>query len=212
MGIAAPRAPSVGHHHVCPYTPALQEEWAQTMFLHSSTTLTAQSAAEYRRPTDAGPGDEPAWAVDRLPDGTWQLTLRDLEPVSVRRLPSDEVRIILAPAHAEPARPVAAAGLPYTADAPPDPIQINVAARTVSVEGHQLLLPRLEFDLLAHLVRHPHRAYTRQQLMAAVWPDSRSSTRTVDVHIARLRRRLGPRRRASISTVFGIGYKYLPLL
>ncbi|MER6050181.1 winged helix-turn-helix domain-containing protein [Streptomyces sp. NPDC001793] len=144
-------------------------------------------------------------AVDRLPDGKWQLTLHDLEPVSVHRLTSDKLHIILAPSCAEAP---AAVGAPPRA---PDPIQIDTAARTVAIDGRQIDIPRLEFDLLAHLVLHPRRAFTRQQLMAAVWPDCRSSDRTVDVHIARLRRRLGPGRRKLITTVFGIGYKYLPI-
>ncbi|KUL38711.1 transcriptional regulator [Streptomyces sp. NRRL F-4489] len=152
-------------------------------------------------------------AVDRLPDGKWQLTLHDLEPVSVHRLTSDKVHIILAPPHAAvpAAAPHAPAGPPPpAAEGAPEPIQIDTAARTVTIDGRQIDVPRLEFDLLAHLVLHPRRAFTRQQLMAAVWPDCRSSARTVDVHIARLRRRLGPGRRKSISTVFGVGYKYLP--
>ncbi|AIA02012.1 regulatory protein [Streptomyces noursei ZPM] len=147
-------------------------------------------------------------AVDRLPDGKWQLTLHDLEPVSVHRLTSDKLHIILAPPCAQP--PSADTGAQPAGPAAADPIQIDTAARTVVIDGRQIDVPRLEFDLLAHLVLNPRRAFTRQQLMAAVWPDCRSSDRTVDVHVARLRRRLGPGRRKLISTVFGIGYKYLP--
>ncbi|WP_236573018.1 winged helix-turn-helix domain-containing protein [Streptomyces sp. GS7] len=217
MGCAAVAAqqngtPNVEHRHVCPNTPALQEEWAQIMFLNSSTTpLALRLEADFSRPALAGAGEGPPLAVDRLPDGKWQLTLHDLEPVSMHRPTSDELRIILAPPCEAPPGP-AAVGAPARARAArPDPIQIDEAARTVSIDGRQLNVPRLEFDLLAHLVLHPQRAFTRQQLMDAVWPDCQSSARTVDVHIARLRRRLGPRRRKSISTVFGIGYKYLPM-
>ncbi|UQA98109.1 winged helix-turn-helix domain-containing protein [Streptomyces halobius] len=176
--------------------------------MNSSTTLTLQPEAGVGQPADAGPGEGPPLAVDRLPDGKWQLTLHDLEPVSFRRLPSDEVHIILAPPGGE-AAPAPARG-PMRPVAAQDAIQIDTAARTISVDGRQICLPRLEFDLLAHLVLHPQRAFTREQLMSAVWPTCHSSARTVDVHIARLRRRLGPRARDSISTVFGIGYKYLP--
>ncbi|MFE7311999.1 winged helix-turn-helix domain-containing protein [Streptomyces sp. NPDC057555] len=180
------------------------------MFVNASTTpLALLPDADFGRPAEAGTGGGPPLAVDRLPDGKWQLTLHDLEPVSVHRPASDEVHIILAPPCAT--RPAAAADPRQTAGVfTPDPIRIDTAARTVSVDGRQLDVPRLEFDLLAHLVLHPRRAFTRQQLMAAVWPDCRSSARTVDVHIARLRRRLGPGRRTLISTVFGVGYKYLP--
>jgi len=176
------------------------------MLMNSSTTpLALRPDADFGRPPTAGPGEGPPLAVDRLPDGKWQLTLHDLEPVSVHRLPSDEVHIILAPPRTEPAGE-APAGPPR-----PEPVRIDTAARTVFVRGRQLDLPRLEFDLLAHLVLHPRRAFTREQLMAAVWPSCQSSNRTVDVHIARLRRRLGPGLRDSISTVFGIGYKYQPV-
>ncbi|MEV5483019.1 MULTISPECIES: winged helix-turn-helix domain-containing protein [Streptomyces] len=176
------------------------------MFMNSSTTpLALRQDAGPGQPPMAGPGDEPPLAVDRLPDGTWQLTLHDLEPVSVHRLPSDEVHIILAPPREEPTPDAAPAGRPR-----PEPIRIDTAARTVFARGRQLELPRLEFDLLAHLVRHPQRTFTREQLMAAVWPSCQSSNRTVDVHIARVRRRLGPGPRDAITTVFGIGYKYQP--
>ncbi len=178
------------------------------MFMNSSTTLVLRPESEFGLPADAAPDDGPPLAVDRLPDGKWQLTLHDLEPVSVHRLP-DEVHIILAPPCGEPLRPTTAKTPPPPEPAP-DPIRIDTAARTVYIEGRQLDLPRLEFDLLAHLVLHPQRAFTRQQLMDALWPTCRSSARTVDVHIARLRRRLGPGCRDCISTVFGIGYKYLP--
>ncbi|WP_030411112.1 winged helix-turn-helix domain-containing protein [Streptomyces sp. NRRL S-1448] len=176
--------------------------------MNSSTTpLALRPDADFGRPVTAGPGEGPPLAVDRLPDGTWQLTLHSLEPVSVHRLPSDEVHIILAPPGENPPRPEEPATGPAHR---PEPIQIDNAARTVFIKGRQLGLPKLEFDLLAHLVRHPQRAFTREQLMAAVWPSCQSSTRTVDVHIARLRRRLGPGLRDSIRTVFGIGYKYQP--
>jgi len=177
------------------------------MFMNPSTTpLALRPDADCVRPLIAGSDDGPPLAVDRLPDGKWQLTLHDLEPVSVHRLPSDEVHIILAPPGEEPSPP----GEPPAGQTRPEPIRIDTAARTVFIAGRQRDLPRLEFELLAHLVLHPRRAFTREQLMAAVWPSCQSSTRTVDVHIARLRRRLGPGLRDTISTVFGIGYKYLP--
>ncbi len=176
------------------------------MFMNASTTpLALRPDADFGGPAKSGHGGPPL-AVDRLPDGKWQLTLHDLEPVSVHRLTSDKLHIILAPSCTD--APAVTAGAPPQA---PEPIQIDTAARTVAIDGRQIDIPRLEFDLLAHLVLHPRRAFTRQQLMAAVWPDCESSDRTVDVHIARLRRRLGPGRRKLITTVFGIGYKYLPV-
>ncbi|WP_274917481.1 winged helix-turn-helix domain-containing protein [Streptomyces sp. WZ-12] len=175
----------------------------------STTPLALRPDADYGRPAKAASGGGPPLAVDRLPDGKWQLTLHDLEPVSVRRLASDKVHIILAPSCTDPSVMPTEPQQPV-GEAAAEPIEIDTAARTVAIDGRQLDVPRLEFDLLAHLVLHPRRAFTRQQLMVAVWPDCRSSARTVDVHIARLRRRLGPGRRKLISTVFGVGYKYLP--
>ncbi|MFE6686773.1 winged helix-turn-helix domain-containing protein [Streptomyces sp. NPDC057743] len=176
----------------------------------STTPLALRPDADFGRPAKVGPGGGPPLAVDRLPDGKWQLTLHDLEPVSVHRLASDKVHIILAPSSCTAPSMLPPGPQEPTGETAAEPIEIDTAARTVAIDGRQLDIPRLEFDLLAHLVLHPRRAFTRQQLMVAVWPDCRSSARTVDVHIARLRRRLGPRRRKLISTVFGVGYKYLP--
>ncbi|WP_327297197.1 MULTISPECIES: winged helix-turn-helix domain-containing protein [unclassified Streptomyces] len=91
-----------------------------------------------------------------------------------------------------------------------DPIQVDHGARTVHVAGRQLELPKLEFDLLAYFISRPLHVHTRHRLIAAIWPDSAGSERTVDVHVARLRRRLGPQYRKAIATVVGVGYKYVP--
>jgi DNA-binding response OmpR family regulator len=72
-------------------------------------------------------------------------------------------------------------------------------------------LTRREFDLLAHLMSHPRLVFTRGQLLAAVWqqPDV-GDGRTIDVHVARLRNKLGAPHRRSVATVRGIGYKFDP--
>jgi DNA-binding response OmpR family regulator len=93
-----------------------------------------------------------------------------------------------------------------------DPVRIDGDRRTVTVDGEPLDLTYLEFELLAHLVAHPHRVHTRDQLVTTVWGYGHvGDGRTVDVHIARLRRKLGPRHRAGIVTVRRVGYKYAPL-
>jgi DNA-binding response OmpR family regulator len=61
----------------------------------------------------------------------------------------------------------------------------------------------MEFDLLAHLVKHPHRAWRRLELLDAVWGGRHSGVRTVDVHVRRLRVKAGP----LITTVPGVGYR-----
>jgi DNA-binding response OmpR family regulator len=83
--------------------------------------------------------------------------------------------------------------------------------RIAWVDGRELDLTYLEFELLAHLVAHPHRVHTRDQLVTTVWGYGHvGDGRTVDVHVARLRRKLGAGHRASIQTVRRVGYKFVP--
>ncbi|WP_062214188.1 winged helix-turn-helix domain-containing protein [Streptomyces sp. NBRC 109706] len=90
-------------------------------------------------------------------------------------------------------------------------IVVDTEERTATVDGEPLRLTYLEFELLAHLVRHPHRVYTREQLVATIWGYGPvGDQRTVDVHIARLRRKLGESYRERIVTVRRVGYKYVP--
>ncbi|GHH52719.1 winged helix-turn-helix domain-containing protein [Streptomyces candidus] len=100
-------------------------------------------------------------------------------------------------------------------DAPPVPagaqqVQVNTDSRTVTVAGRRLHFTRLEFDLFAHLVAHPLRVHTREMLYSALWSSPVSADhRTIDVHIARLRRKLGSPYRKAIETVRGVGYRYV---
>ena len=90
-------------------------------------------------------------------------------------------------------------------------MRIDAERRTAAVDGQPLDLTYLEFELLAHLVAHPHRVHTRDQLVTTVWGYGHvGDGRTVDVHIARLRRKLGAEHRGSIVTVRRVGYKYAP--
>ncbi|MFF4950253.1 winged helix-turn-helix domain-containing protein [Streptomyces chattanoogensis] len=90
-------------------------------------------------------------------------------------------------------------------------VRIDPEQRTVRVQDRLLDLTYLEFELLAHLVAHPHRVHTRDQLVTTVWGYGHvGDGRTVDVHVARLRRKLGADHRASIVTVRRVGYKYVP--
>lgn len=79
------------------------------------------------------------------------------------------------------------------------------------MDGRTLDLTYLEFELLAHLVAHPQRVHTRDQLVTTVWGYGHvGDGRTVDVHVARLRRKLGADHRRTIQTVRRVGYKYAP--
>ncbi|MEU5741774.1 winged helix-turn-helix domain-containing protein [Streptomyces tendae] len=90
-------------------------------------------------------------------------------------------------------------------------VRIDSARRVAAVEGRELDLTYLEFELLAHLVTHPHRVHTRDQLVTTVWGYGHvGDGRTVDVHVARLRRKLGSEHRHTIQTVRRVGYKYTP--
>ncbi|MBA2948494.1 winged helix-turn-helix domain-containing protein [Streptomyces himalayensis] len=115
---------------------------------------------------------------------------------------------------------VAGAQDPHDAQETPEPgtheqseelVRIDTAQRTAEVDGRPLDLTYLEFELLAHLVAHPHRVHTRDQLVTTVWGYGHvGDGRTVDVHIARLRRKLGAQHRQAIQTVRRVGYKYTP--
>ncbi len=86
------------------------------------------------------------------------------------------------------------------------PLRIDRTAREVHVEDEEVILTQREFDLLEYLVRHRGQVVTREQLLEHVW-DFRSmgETRTVEVHIAQLRKKLA--RPELIRTVRGVGYK-----
>jgi len=87
------------------------------------------------------------------------------------------------------------------------PLRIDLAARTVEVDGEPCELTRVELDLLAALARRPGMAITRAALVdEALDPDKMGSERTLDVHISRLRKKLGEAG-ALIETVWGIGYR-----
>jgi hypothetical protein len=113
-----------------------------------------------------------------------------------------------------PAEQLPAAALAPAPDTPADdriPVRVDTERRTAHVGGRRLELTYLEFELLAHLVAHPHRVHSRDQLVTTVWGYGHiGDGRTVDVHIARLRRKLGPEHRGSIVTVRRVGYKYAP--
>jgi DNA-binding response OmpR family regulator len=89
------------------------------------------------------------------------------------------------------------------------PLTLALAERRVLVEGKEVTLTRKEFDLLVDLVRNRGRVLTREKLLERVWGyDYPGETRTVDVHIRRLRKKLGPPTERAIETVVGVGYRF----
>jgi DNA-binding response OmpR family regulator len=92
-----------------------------------------------------------------------------------------------------------------------DTLEINIESRTVSRDGKLLNLTPKEFELLALLVSHPRRVFGRETLLEKVWGyDYAGETRTVDVHIQRLRQKIeaNPSEPKFLLTVRNIGYKF----
>ena len=86
------------------------------------------------------------------------------------------------------------------------PLLLDPARRLVTVDGAPLTLTPTEFDLLAHLLGRPGRVFTREELLASVWGyESHAGTRTVDVHVAQVRAKLGDAA-GLIRTLRGVGY------
>jgi DNA-binding response OmpR family regulator len=85
-------------------------------------------------------------------------------------------------------------------------VMIITGPRQVRLDGVELALTRLEFDLLVFLAERPHRVFTRAQLLAGVWGYEHTGERTVDVHVRRLRLKLGGTLPV-ITTVYGVGYR-----
>ncbi|MFE7071744.1 response regulator transcription factor [Streptomyces sp. NPDC057620] len=99
------------------------------------------------------------------------------------------------------ARPLSAAGL-----------TVDPTARRASKQGTELALTLREFDLLSFLLRHPGRAFAREDLMREVWGWDFGDLSTVTVHVRRLRGKVedDPARPRLIQTVWGVGYRFDP--
>lgn len=108
-----------------------------------------------------------------------------------------EARIRLALAAARATTPISASGL-----------SIDEPSYQATLDGTPLDLTFKEFELLRFLAAHPARVFTREQLLSEVWGyDYFGGTRTVDVHVRRLRAKLGDLARL-IGTVRGVGYRF----
>ena len=91
-------------------------------------------------------------------------------------------------------------------------LRIDLRAREVKRAGELVTVTAREFDLLAHLARHPRRAFSREELLERVWGYSFGDTATVTVHVRRLREKieLDPSQPAHLVTVWGVGYRWDP--
>lgn len=107
------------------------------------------------------------------------------------------LRVLTAPADGKP-NLVTVAGL-----------TIDPAGYSAALDGEPLDLTYTEFELLKYLAGHPGRVFSREHLLTEVWGyDYYGGTRTVDVHVRRLRAKLGPEHDALISTVRNVGYRF----
>jgi DNA-binding response OmpR family regulator len=87
----------------------------------------------------------------------------------------------------------------------------NFKTGVVELDGRPLKMPNKEYELMVYLLRHARELVTREELLMAIWgygPGVR--TRTLDVHIRRLRQSLEPHGKIYIETVFSIGYRFQP--
>jgi two-component system OmpR family response regulator len=146
----------------------------------------------------------------RLLEAARELLERGEGTVSVATLPPDrraDRADLPAPRRTAAAqRPPAGPADPSAAGSEATRLHILAASRSVLLGGEPLPLTRLEFDLLLHLVAHPRRVFTRLQLLAAVWGYEHAGVRTVDVHIRRLRGKVGADV-PLVTTVYGVGYR-----
>lgn len=169
-------------------------------------------------------GEDALVAADEVKDGLWSLANQLPAGATVVNV---AMAVVPAMAHRDPAGSLASApaflpALPSTlgpAGAQPGPggaqpgpvggapLKIYPSARIATLHGSSVRLTRREYDLLLHLARHPGRVFTRHQLSHAVWQEGfMRGERTIDVHIHRLRIKLGGRGPV-ITTVRGVGYR-----
>jgi DNA-binding response OmpR family regulator len=121
------------------------------------------------------------------------------KPFSPRELTA-RVKAVLRRAGRGPGEPASADVLAL------GPVILARGAREVRVDGTEIELTQREFDLLEYLLRHTGQVVTRDQLLESVWGfQSPGETRTVEVHVATLRKKLGHPK--LITTVRGLGYK-----
>ena len=146
---------------------------------------------------------EGAWAAITAEWGADDVMLHTAGPGEV------EARIRLAIGRV--AVPTANQAAEVRAEVRSGELVIDEATYSAKIKGAALDLTFKEFELLKFLAQHPRRVFTRSQLLAEVWGyEYFGGTRTVDVHVRRLRAKLGSENEALIGTVRNVGYKFVP--
>lgn len=88
-------------------------------------------------------------------------------------------------------------------------LELNTATYQATIEGRPIDLTYMEYELLRYFVEHQSRVWSREQLLARVWGyEYFGGARTVDVHVRRLRSKIGEERAAWITTVRSVGYRF----
>lgn len=88
-------------------------------------------------------------------------------------------------------------------------LTVNLTNYSVTFEGRTIDMPPKELELLYFLASNPNQVFTREQLLDQIWGyEYIGDTRTVDVHVKRLREKIGPSDHWALATVWGIGYKF----
>jgi len=90
-------------------------------------------------------------------------------------------------------------------------LEVDYVRKQAALDSHQLILTRKEYELLALLVENAGEIIPRQILLQRVWGYTNEiRTRTLDVHVRRLRKKLGSYAEQYIETIFGVGYRFQP--
>ena len=164
--------------------------------------MSGMSGAAGRAPGPAGWSD----AAESPAEG--HATLLTIVPARDGRWP-DIISHPLQPEHGGPADPARAGG--GRAPGPPAGLITDRDQRRVLLDGREIELVFQEFELLDFLTAHPYHVFTREQIIAGAWARHQQATgRTVDVHIHRLRRKLGPDWARYLVTVWRVGYTFRP--
>jgi hypothetical protein len=161
-----------------------------------------------RSPDHSGAGPGRPWDEQGPPPG------RDATLLAVVPIPGTGTSLAIV-AYAITTSPVG----PAASSAELDPaLHLDHTQRRAWTDGREIPLTFQEFELLAFLAAHPGTVFTRAELVERVWhrtlahdgrPVARDS-RTVDVHVSRLRNKLGPRHGQCLVTEYRVGYRYLP--
>ena len=118
------------------------------------------------------------------------------------------VKAVLRRTHQAPQSPASSAGSGDKIVTYPD-LSINLTNYSVTYMGRSLDMPPKELELLYFLASQPNRVFTREQLLDQIWGyEYIGDTRTVDVHIKRIREKIHDNASWKISTIWGIGYKF----